>query len=122
MPCVAKSLTIKSYFNGKEALDIFENSHFVAILMDLQMPGISGLDVTKEIREKERLTGGHVPIIAVTVCAMSEDKEKCFNVRMDDYISKSIDMKKLWQIIERLTGLILDKVNPGGYAVRVHFV
>jgi CheY-like chemotaxis protein len=99
-----KGWQLKVASNGKEALDICENSSSNLILMDIQMPGISGLDVTKTIREKEKVTGGHVPIIATTAYAMSGDKEKCINAGMDEYISKPIDMKKLCEVIERLTG------------------
>ncbi|AET69302.1 Response regulator receiver domain protein,histidine kinase [Desulfosporosinus orientis DSM 765] len=87
--------------NGKEALDFYEMSNFDIILMDIQMPGISGFDVTLAIREKEKLTGSHIPIIATTAYTMSGDKEKCLNVGMDDYISKPIDMIKLCEVLER---------------------
>jgi signal transduction histidine kinase/ActR/RegA family two-component response regulator len=95
-------LTVAS--NGREAIDICEVSDFDLLLMDIQMPEMSGFDVTLAIREKEKHTGMHVPIIATTAYAMSGDKEKCMNVGMDDYVSKPIDMKKLCEMIERLTG------------------
>ena len=95
-------LTVAS--NGREAIDICEASDFSLLLMDIQMPEMNGFEVTQVIREKEKLTGGHVPIIATTAYAMSGDKEKCLDVGMDDYISKPIDMKKLCDIIEGLAG------------------
>jgi PAS domain S-box-containing protein len=95
-------LTVAS--NGREAIDICEASDFDLLLMDIQMPEMNGFEVTQVIREKEKLTGGYVPIIATTAYAMSGDKEKCLNVGMNDYISKPIEMKKLCEVIERLTG------------------
>ena len=99
-----KGWQLKVASNGKEALDICRNCEYDLILMDIQMPEMSGFEVTQVIRENERLTDGHVPIIATTAYAMSGDKEKCLKVGMDDYISKPIDMKKLCETIERLTG------------------
>lgn len=87
--------------NGKEALEILENTCFDIILMDIQMPGMSGIDVSKRIREKERLIGKHTPIIATTAYAMSSDKEMCFNAGIDDYLSKPIDIQELVGLVTR---------------------
>lgn len=99
-----KGWQMKVASNGREAIDFCEASDFDLLLMDIQMPEMSGFEVTQVIREKEKVTGVHVPIIATTAYAMSGDKEKCLKVGMDDYISKPIDMKKLCEIIESLTG------------------
>ena len=90
--------------NGRQALDIYDHNTFDLILMDIQIPMMSGFEVTRVIRDKELLTGGHIPIIATTAYAMSEDRERCLNVGMDDYISKPINMQKLNDAIERLIG------------------
>ncbi len=80
--------------SGMEALKLYDENSFHIILMDIHMPEISGIDVTRKIREKEKLTGQHIPIIAVTAYAMNQDKEKCLNAGMDDYLSKPLDLQK----------------------------
>jgi signal transduction histidine kinase/CheY-like chemotaxis protein len=87
--------------NGKEALDILEKKSKDLVLMDIQMPEMSGFDITKKIREKEADNGNHIPIIATTAYAGHENKEKCLNEGMDDFISKPIDIKKLKDIVLR---------------------
>lgn len=77
--------------NGKEALDKIALAKFDLILMDVQMPILDGLKATQKIRELERSTGTHIPIIAVTANAFPEDREKCIAAGMDDYISKPFD-------------------------------
>jgi PAS domain S-box-containing protein len=89
--------------NGKDALTILENTQFNLILMDIQMPQMSGIEVTRIIREKEKSTGVHVPIIATTAYAMSKDKIDVINAGMDDYISKPIDLVKLKELINKWT-------------------
>lgn len=88
--------------DGKEALTMYEKCKPDLILMDIQLPEMSGFEVTQAIREKEKLTGGHVPIVATTAYAMSGDKEKYLNVGMDYYISKPIDLNKLCEVIEAI--------------------
>ncbi|MEA1896316.1 MAG: response regulator, partial [Bacteroidota bacterium] len=74
--------------NGKEALDKFGSSRYDIILMDIQMEVMDGLTATRKIREIEKSTNTHVPIIAVTANALLGDKENCISAGMDDYISK----------------------------------
>ena len=64
------------------------------------MPEMDGLTATKIIREREKLTGKHLPIIALTAHAFAEDREKCLKAGMDGYISKPIKIKELWRTIE----------------------
>ena len=85
--------------NGKEALQILESRKFNIILMDIQMQEMSGIEVAKIIREKERLTGEHIPIIATSTFATSQDKINAINSGMDDYINKPIDLKKVKEIV-----------------------
>jgi two-component system, sensor histidine kinase len=105
--CNLKGWVIHVASNGKEALNLLESEHYDIILMDIQMPEMSGIDVANLIREKEKVTGSHIPIIATTAHAMEEDKERCLSAGMDDYISKPINMKELYDTIERLTKVIL---------------
>lgn len=100
--CKMKKWNISVAQNGKEALEILENNKFNLILMDIQMPEMSGFDLTKIIREKEKSTGDHTPIIATTAYAMERDKENALNTGMDDYISKPIDITKLQEIINQV--------------------
>ncbi len=74
--------------NGKEALDKFGSSKYDIILMDIQMPVMDGIKATKKIREVEIGTSTHTPIIAITANALMDDKDKCLNAGMDDYLSK----------------------------------
>jgi len=86
---------IEVAFNGKEALDKFGKAKYDLILMDVQMPIMDGFKATQKIREIEKSTGTHTPIIAVTANAFPEDKEKCLATGMDDYISKPFQPEDL---------------------------
>jgi len=68
--------------------------------MDVQMPGMDGLEVTKALREKEKTTGSHLRIIAMTAHAMKGDCERCLEAGMDGYIAKPIQVKELIQAVE----------------------
>jgi CheY-like chemotaxis protein len=80
--------SIDTACNGKEALDKFGTSNYDLILMDIQMPIMSGLVASEKIRALESTTNSHIPIIAITANAMIGDKEKCLSAGIDDYISK----------------------------------
>ncbi len=88
--------------NGKEVLTALETSDIDVILMDVHMPEMGGIEATKHIREREKKTGGHIPIIAVTASVMKGDKESCLNVGMDGYISKPIQIRELVGVLENL--------------------
>ena len=91
---------------GREALAAFDRERFDLVLMDIQMPEMSGIEVTEAIRarEKERGSGERVPIIATTASAIKEDKELCFAAGMDAYVSKPIERSALYAAIDELTG------------------
>jgi two-component system, sensor histidine kinase and response regulator len=93
--------------NGRVALDVLATEEFDLVLMDMQMPEMDGYEATEKIRESERLTGGHLPIIAMTAEAMSGDAERCLATGMDDYISKPIDSKKLYAVVEKYPAVCL---------------
>jgi PAS domain S-box-containing protein len=90
--------------NGPEALALLESQPFDLILMDIQMPEMSGIEVTAAIREKEKGTGRHIPIIATTASAMKEDKDRCLEVGMDAYLAKPIDKDALFETMDLLKG------------------
>ena len=86
--------------NGQEALEALEKQPFDIVLMDGQMPVMDGFDATKCIREKEKSTGAHLPIIALTALAMKGDQERCLACGMDGYVSKPIKVEELFSVIE----------------------
>ena len=87
--------------NGLQALQAIERAEFDLILMDVQMPQMSGLEATAEIRRIEKVTGGHIPIIALTAHAIKGDIDKCIEAGMDDYLSKPIHIKDLLAKIDQ---------------------
>jgi CheY-like chemotaxis protein len=86
--------------NGLEALAAIERQAFDLVLMDIQMPEMDGLEATRAIRENERLSGGHLPIVAMTAHAMKGDKEICLQTGMDSYISKPINSTELFSVLD----------------------
>jgi signal transduction histidine kinase/DNA-binding response OmpR family regulator/HPt (histidine-containing phosphotransfer) domain-containing protein len=86
--------------NGREAVKAFQAEHYDLILMDMQMPEMSGYEASQAIRELERVSGGHIPIIAMTAHAMKGDRERCLAAGMDSYISKPFTLADLIQIVE----------------------
>jgi two-component system, sensor histidine kinase and response regulator len=88
--------------DGGEALRVLARDAFDLILMDVQMPGVDGLEATAMIREREQATGKHIPIIAMTARAMKEDREACLAAGMDGYVAKPISPTALFEQIEAL--------------------
>lgn len=90
--------------NGREALAAVQAGKFDLVAMDVQMPEMDGLDATIAIREWEKTTGAHIPIMAMTAHAMKGDRERCLAVGMDGYTSKPIRLKELEQTLAELIG------------------
>ena len=86
--------------NGREALSAIEKQKFDLVLMDVQMPEMGGLEATRAIREREKSTGGHLPIVAMTAHAMQGDRERCLEAGMDEYLAKPLDPKMFLQTVE----------------------
>jgi PAS domain S-box-containing protein len=91
--------------SGREALEALERGTFDLVLMDVQMPDVDGLEAAAAIRQRERHTGAHLPIIAMTAGAMQGDKERCLEAGMDAYISKPVNVSELFTAIERVMTL-----------------
>jgi PAS domain S-box-containing protein len=108
-----KGHTVTLAINGLEALAAWRRGAFDLILMDVQMPEMDGLEATAEIREEERRTGRHVPILAMTAYAMKGDRERCLEVGMDGYVSKPIQAEELWKAIDALVPPADAKENEG---------
>ena len=92
--------------NGRQAVDVLFGPSAVpcdAVLMDVQMPEMDGLEATTAIRERERICGGHIPIVAMTAHAMKGDQERCLAAGMDGYVSKPIKPEALFAILAELT-------------------
>src|SRR5207247_10868636 len=87
---------------GHEAVAAIEREPFDLVLMDVQMPGMDGLEATAEIRKSEMGTGRRVPIIALTAHAMKEDRERCIAAGMDDYLAKPFSAAELVKTLESL--------------------
>jgi two-component system sensor histidine kinase/response regulator len=87
--------------NGREALEALEKQSFDLVFMDVQMPEMDGLEATAAIREKEKGSGVHRPIIALTAHAMKGDRERCLASGMDGYLTKPIRPQELDEILEQ---------------------
>lgn len=85
--------------NGLQALHLLEQMRFDAVLMDLHLPGMSGLEVVANIRADSRFSG--LPIVALTARGLEGDKESCLAAGMDDYLSKPIDPARLLAVLAR---------------------
>ena len=86
--------------NGRKAVEAMENDEFDLVLMDVQMPEMDGCTATRLIREREKTTGRRTPIIAMTAHAMEHDRDMCLEAGMDDYISKPLNSRRLFELIE----------------------
>ena len=87
--------------NGALAVDATAGEQFDLVLMDVQMPVMDGLTATAHIRTREHTTGVHLPIIAVTAHAMDQDRQRCLDAGMDDYLPKPIRSADLFAMIAR---------------------
>ena len=93
--------------NGRSAVDAIARAGeraFDVVIMDVQMPIMSGFEASAAIRDHERTTGRHVPIVALTAHAMQGDRERCLQAGMDGYLSKPIDVDRLIATIEDFGG------------------
>jgi len=91
--------------DGHEVLEKLKTAEFDLILMDVQMPVMGGFEATAAIREMEKGTGRHIPIIALTAHAVTGDRERCVAAGMDGYVAKPIHPEELLEQIEALIPL-----------------
>ena len=99
--------------NGEAALETLRTSLVDLVVMDVQMPVMGGCEATAKIREMERETGLHVPVVAMTAHAMKADRERCLEAGMDDYLTKPIQPKEFVRTIERLASASAASVGTG---------
>ncbi len=90
--------------NGKEALAALEDQAFDVVLMDLEMPELGGFEAVELLRARERGTGRHLPVIALTAHAMKGDRERCLAAGMDGYVSKPIRAPELFEAMDAVLG------------------
>ena len=96
--------TVSLAADGGEALARIERDRFDLALLDIQMPVLDGLTVAKMVRERESLTGSHLPIIALTAYTSREDHERCLAAGMDAVVTKPVDRRRLAEVIRDVTG------------------
>ncbi|MGB7346825.1 MAG: PAS domain-containing protein [Pirellulaceae bacterium] len=89
--------------HGREAVELSQKEAFDLILMDLEMPEMDGIQATRAIRDRERGTETHVPIIAMTAHAMESDEQRCLDAGMDAFIAKPIRQETVFATIQRIT-------------------
>jgi two-component system sensor kinase len=89
--------------NGREAVEAFGRDLFDLVLMDVQMPEMDGFEATEAIRQKELNTGSHIPIYAMTAHAMKGDREQCLKAGMDGYLTKPIQSRILYEVVEGIS-------------------
>ncbi len=87
--------------SGREAVTAVASGRYALVLMDCMMSEMNGYEATAAIRQQELETGTHIPIIALTASAMASDRQRCFAVGMDDYLSKPVNMQELRRMLER---------------------
>ena len=90
--------------DGRQAVDRAARESFDVVLMDVQMPELGGCEATVVIRDRERATGLHTPIVALTASAMAGDREACLAAGMDAYVSKPLRPDELFAAIDSVCG------------------
>ena len=98
---IRKNYDVVIVENGLKIFDAMEEGKFDIVLMDIQMPVMDGLEATSIIREIEKGTGKHTPIIGITAYSVKADREKCVDAGMDDYLSKPFVKEEFYKLIEK---------------------
>ncbi|MEK7407108.1 MAG: response regulator, partial [Acidobacteriota bacterium] len=88
--------------DGRQALEALEREAFDLVLMDMQMPDMDGFEAIAAIRERERSSGAHIPIVALTAFAMKGDRDRCLAAGVDAYVAKPIRPAELLAALEQL--------------------
>jgi CheY-like chemotaxis protein len=90
--------------DGELALQALEKGAFDLVLMDVQMPNMDGITATTKVREREKLSGGRIPILAMTAHALKGDEERCLAAGMDGYVTKPIRPVEMFAAIDKVLG------------------
>jgi CheY-like chemotaxis protein/HPt (histidine-containing phosphotransfer) domain-containing protein len=94
--------TVQIATDGRETLAALEQNRFDLLLLDVHMPELDGFHVIETLRQRERSTGRHLPVVALTARSMKEDRARCLEAGMDDYLAKPIRRKELFATMERV--------------------
>ncbi len=100
----AEGHTVTTAHDGRQAVAAVANKSFDLILMDIEMPEMDGLEATASIREAERGTTRHIPIVAMTAHAIKGDEERFLEAGMDAHVAKPVDPRTLYRVIDELIG------------------
>jgi two-component system sensor histidine kinase/response regulator len=92
--------SVHAVVNGREAVEALEREPFDLVLMDVQMPEMDGFEATDAIRTREKISGKHMPIVAMTAHAMAGDRDRCLAAGMDEYISKPVHGPDLLRLLQ----------------------
>ena len=98
--------------DGREALALATAGTFDALLLDIHLPEMDGFTVAQAIRQQERGSGKHLPIIAFTARSGKQDRERCLAAGMDDFLSKPVQAEALWAVIDRVVAAHAKKHRP----------
>lgn len=103
MEKILRRLNVDADFakDGLEALRMYMKEEYDLIFLDIQMPVMNGYETAELIRQQEKMTSIHVPIVAVTAYALEEDREKCIKVGMDEYLPKPVSMENLIKVMSK---------------------
>ena len=107
-----KGHTVVIAGNGREALDLLEKTSFDMVLMDVQMPEVDGYGATAAIREREKLSGRHLPILAVTAHSRPDELQRCLAAGMDGCVTKPIHEADLWDAMHGVMGVACQSEIP----------
>jgi two-component system sensor histidine kinase/response regulator len=99
---VRRGHTVRLVNNGRDALSLANAADFDLLLLDVHMPELDGFQVIHAIRERDRDSGAHLPVIALTARSRKEDREHCLAAGMDEFLSKPIRTDDLWAAIDRV--------------------
>jgi len=97
--------------NGLQAVGRVKEGKYNAVLMDVQMPEMDGLEATMRIRQEAK-PGEHIPIIAMTAHALKGDRERCLEAGMDDYVSKPLDSRLLMRKLDQWMAIGPEEIKP----------
>ena len=104
--------------NGVRGLEAAARESFDVILMDVQMPGLDGIETTRAIRSRERAARRRTPIVAFTAHAMKEDRDRCLAAGMDEYLAKPVETPALLEALARVTAPAAVKTGAGAPATQ----
>jgi CheY-like chemotaxis protein len=94
--------TVRVAGDGRSALEALEQEHFDVMLLDIHMPELDGFQVIAAQRERERGTGRHLPVVALTARSADGERERCLQAGMDDYLAKPVRAAELFAAIDRV--------------------